>query len=91
MVSRDLIFKDAGAIAEEAMDLLDEPTWGVRFEMVTEHIEQILDQWRFRAPTHRGYSRWRQCVADAAIDLADSGEYPTGARLEMLSERLFNG
>ena len=67
------------------MDILDEGMFGPRFEIVTGHIAQILSQSR------GGYSRWRRYVFSAAIEMAESGEYPTGPRLEFLSEMYAQG
>ena len=80
MVSSEITIKDARAIAEEAMEILGIVPYGVQFEITIEHIAQTLSLSR------GGYRRWRECVFNAAIEMAESGESPRGARLAMLSE-----
>ena len=81
MVSSDIMMKDARTIVEEAMDILEVVPNRVQFEIAVEHIAQTLSLSR------GGYRRWRECVFNAAIEMAESGQSPRGARLEMLSER----
>ena len=91
MITRNQTWNDAKSIAEAAFSELGDPRLGPRLGRAIEEIYQTLLEHKWRAKTEAGYSRWRDCVLQAAIEMARSGSSPGGARLSMLSERRFVG
>ena len=75
----------ANRVANAASYELGELNWGPAFEMTVEHIEQIMQQGQWRTKTQVEFSRWRECVGDAAMHMAQDGQLPRGAQLEKLS------
>ena len=90
-MTQNQVRSDAEFIAEDAFLKLGDPRLGPRFGRATEEIQQTLLEHEWRVKTEAGYSKWRDCVHRAAIEMARSGNSPGGARLAMLSERLFVG
>ena len=90
-MTQNQVRSDAESIAEAAFFELGDRRLGPRLGRAIEEIQQTLLEYKWRAKTEAGYSRWRDCVLRAAIEMARSGSSPGGARLAMLSERLFVG
>ena len=87
MITRSQTWRDAESIAEDAFFELGDPRLGPRQGRAIEEIHQTLLEHKWRARTEAGYSKWRDCVHRAAIEMARSGQAPGGARLSMWCER----
>ena len=91
MITRNQTWRDAESIAEDAFFELGDSRLGPRLGRAIEEIQQTLLEYEWRAKTEAGYSRWRDCVHRAAIQMARSGSPPGGMKLSMWSEKWFAG
>ena len=89
MITQSRTWRDAESIAKDALFELGDPEPGPRLQMATERVAEVLLEHKWRARTETGYAKWRECVYQAAMQMARSGQLPGGPGLSMLSERMF--
>ena len=88
MVTQSNVLRDAESIAEDALYELRDMRLG-SIMRTTPRIAEILLEYRWRTRTEAEYANWFECVRQAAIIVARSGQLPGGARLSSLAERLW--